>query len=447
MKTSPSHAHVITGSLLLLAGSGLMGACGEGVARLSVAKQADTTLAPLPTRVQNGEGGAAAPATPDTAPDAVAPSDGGTGTKPSPDLSAFENLTNSAIFQHRGYTFDSSSALICGDAGTGILPLAKVRNTIASYLEESPEALSLAVKVLTFHTNPKTLQRIEKFRKDCARNESPNRCLLSKYWANSLGLEGEEASLRVLALFLDKGIRVQRSNADDFAAFNVDQIRAIEKTVRKLPRTLIRKMGRGQPSLGVDKFVVNGHTPLTIYADSENDGQLGQTLKDKNALAFSPKELDKARSGKMYKDVGYLFRADFRLQMLLHEIGHLADSYAGESPFTSTAEVAALLDASTQALWPSHWWDAFEGSNGIKGGRNSRTRGDKFAEIFAQYVLQPHALAASAPEAYAWMSANVFVTADGSPVEYEGYENCDPAVSRPLNVGEKALAPTLNSKN
>lgn len=364
---------------------------------------------------------------------------------------ASQDLRASHLLQRKIYGFNPTSDRICAGSQDRSVPIEEVRRGVADYEREDPGLAAGAVRLLTFHLNPELQKEGARAAAACARSapREIDHCVLKEYWGGN-----EETALRVLALFYDAQVVIQRSNSDG-RSLSLDQIRQVERVVERLPTELLRRMSLGHPYkkgslFENDNNLVNGWAPLNIVPGSNSDQNTGSVIVGTNLITFNPKALDLAQSGQKYKDLGVEFVADFRAHLIAHEVGHVADSFwldntgsegsIGWKRLSNHPDWKPVIQESEQAIWPHHWWDAFEGFPGISGGRYSANEAEKFAEFFAQYLLLPQALQASAPRIYDLFRTQVFQGA-----EFRGYEQCRELV-RPLNAWDRWTSPTLRSQ-
>ena len=347
------------------------------------------------------------------------------------------------LFQNKFFLPDYSSDLNCKGNEDGALDDTTIDQVIRFYEADNVELAKGAVRVLTDHSNGDHRARVDKYFASCANDRELSRCVIQKYW------NSRRDGMRALALFYDTGIVIRRGNGSDHAAFTSDQVMAIEKAIRKIPTKLREKMNRGSPAWSLDRYLIDGKTHLTFTAsEAGTGGFLGAVAETNNGISFWRSGLEKARAGSAYKDIGLTFNVDFRMQMILHEVGHVVDCFnedpAGKEILSSewkciskTGEGRQLIKSSQAAIWPSRWWDAFKDSFEVRNGRYALNEKEQFAEMFAQYILIPSDLQREAPEMYGWLKKNVF---DG--IEYEGYEQCKDIVA-PLSRLQKLFVPSL----
>jgi hypothetical protein len=357
---------------------------------------------------------------------------------------SFADINGRNLFQRHLYAFDSSSSLDCQPSDEGVIPESQVVTTIGRYERANADLQAKSAALLTHAINPKWQKQFATSQNACRTDENPGRCILKRYWGS------REIADRVLAIFYDTGVAIQRSNDDDHSAFTLSAINAIEKSIQKIPDALLAKMrngGKPERTFDPDEPTVDGQVPLTINAEKSNGGNLGAVVKGINSISFAVKLLDKASSGRAYKDVGFEFNADFRLQMIIHEFGHVVDSFFFDNTkssgfwdrhYVSTdSQFKPAIESSSAALWPSHWWDAFEGMDGITNGRYETNAAEKFGEFFAQYILMPQELRRSAPALYDRLKNDLF-----GGIEFRGYEECTNLVT-PIPSWRRPFTPRL----
>lgn len=373
------------------------------------------------------------------------------------------------LFQNRFFTLSQDNSLLCATSDKQYKPIAELRQVIAYYEKDAADLRFHSVAVLTDHTHPRHLEDLQEFREDCADHPSPDLCVLEKYW------DSEEAALRVLALFYDTKTIIKHSDDYRIPHFEDDHLRVFEKGIRKIPPFLRQTISRAKPMERLEQAIEKvpahvqdlikeafpedygtsvwtDHTrPLMIVPGTGFRGEtVAQVFSGQNMIIFTIKAFDKAKDGKMYRDINLKYLVDFRLPILIHEIAHTIDNfhfwngtddlyffYWYRKMSTDNATAKLILDAKL-ALWPSKWFEAFEYLWEVNEGRYNGRIQEKLAELVAQYVLVPERLRQSSPVAYRWLRDDVF-----HGLEYQGYDTCVNPVTKPLNLWEDAIAKVL----
>lgn len=190
---------------------------------------------------------------------------------------------------------------------------------------------------------------------------------------------------------------------------------------------------------------VEKKTPMVVAPMSGDS--IGSVFIGSNQIFLQTQNIEAAKDGAKYKNLNLAFLVDFRLQMVVHEMGHVVDNMLTYTTRDKTCayfqcrrqsdSLKIILNRNRAAEWPNRWWSAFTNLSEIQNERYEANDVERFAEFFAQYILMPIKLKAEAPEVYEALKAQVF-----RGVEYQGYETC--STVRELKWHEKALAPRLN---
>jgi len=373
------------------------------------------------------------------------------------------------LFQNRFFTLSSDNQLICAGSEKQFKSRSELQRVIDFYEKNAPDLRYHSVAVLTDHTNPQHLLDLRDFREDCAISPSVDLCVLEKYW------DSKEAALRALALFYDTKTIIKHSNDYSIPRFSNDHLRVFEKGIRKIPPFLRKTISKAKPIKNLKKVIqklpVSVQTiateafpedyqtsiwtdqthPLMIVPGTGFRGEtVAQVYSGQNLIIFTIKAFDKAKDGRMYRDINLKYLVDFRLPILIHEIAHTIDNFHFWNGYddlyffywyrkmsTDNATTKIILDAKL-ALWPSKWFEAFEYLWEVNEGRYNGRIQEKLAELVAQYVLIPERLQQSSPAAYRWLRDDVF-----KGIEYQGYDTCTDPVTKPLNFWEDAIAKVL----
>nr|WP_305909502.1 hypothetical protein [Methylomarinum sp. Ch1-1]MDP4522419.1 hypothetical protein [Methylomarinum sp. Ch1-1] len=250
------------------------------------------------------------------------------------------------LFQNRFFTLSQDNQLICTTSEKQFKSPAELRAIIAYYEKNAADLRQHSVAVLTDHIHPLHLQDLLEFREDCADTPSPDLCVLEKYW------DSEESALRVLALFYDTKTIIKHSDDYLIPRFKDDHLRVFEKGIRKIPPFLRKTITRAKPINKLEKAIAKApahlqslileaspedyetsiwtdHThPLTIVPGTGFRSQtVAQVYNGQNLIIFTIRGFDKAKDGKMYRDIDLKYLVDFRLPILIHEIAHTIDNF------------------------------------------------------------------------------------------------------------------------
>ncbi|WP_150046356.1 hypothetical protein [Methylomonas rhizoryzae] len=385
-------------------------------------------------------------------------------------LSAAVGLLNGAalaqdqaetLFQNRFFTLSKDNQLLCATSEQAFLPPSVLRAALQFYERGRPHLRAQAVAVLTDHKNPQHLEDLADYRADCQSNESPDLCVLEKYWGDT------DAALRALALFYDTKTIVKHSEDYRYQIkrFSEDHIRAFEKAVRKIPGFLRQSISKAKP---IDKLaqeiadkpravqnlireayqddydtsIWQDYThPLTLVPGIGFRSQtVAQVFSGQNLIVFTVSAFDKGKEGTVYRDINAEYLVDFRLPIAVHEIAHTIDNFHFWNgtddlyffykyhKMSNDQQIMQIVSAAQLALWPSKWFEAFEYLHEVNAGRYDGSVQEKLAELVAQYILIPERLKISAPQAYQWLRHEVF-----RDIEYQGYDSCPQPVIRPLS--------------
>ncbi len=384
-------------------------------------------------------------------------------------VSAQHPDTAPQLFQNRFFTLSRDNQLICANSKNQFKSPEELQSIIDFYEKNAVNLRRHSVEVLTDHSHPHHLQDLHNYRKNCAANSSVDFCILEKYW------NSKEAALRVLALFYDTKTIIKHSDDYNIPRFKNDHLRVFEKGIRKIPPFLRKSISKAKPIKDFEKVIqklphsiqkiaaeafpqdyqtstwTDQTRPLMLVPGTGFRGEtVAQVYSGQNLIIFTIKAFDKAKDGRMYRDINLKYLVDFRLPILIHEIAHTIDNfhfwngsddlyffYWYRKMSTDNATTKLILDAKL-ALWPSKWFEAFEYLWEVNEGRYNGRVQEKLAELVAQYVLIPERLQQSSPVTYQWLRDDVF-----NAIEYQGYDTCSTPVTKPLNFWEDAIAKVL----
>lgn len=373
------------------------------------------------------------------------------------------------LFQNRFFTLSQDNNLVCATSEERYKSVAELYTIIDYYEGKNPDIRELAVSVLTDHSNAERLKELDRHKRYCRRKPYPGLCILERYWAD------KDAALRVLALFYDTKTIIKHSENPAHRPFTADHVRAFEKAIQKIPPFLRESISRAKPTKDLEQEILklperlqplaNAAYPkdfaTSIWIDQTHplmlvpgvgfgEETVAQVFSGQNLIVFTVKALDKGKDGNMYRDINLKYLVDFRLPIIIHEIAHTIDNFHfwnGKEDLyffykyhklSNDSKTLPVLKDAKLALWPSKWFEAFEYLWEVNDGRYDGRTSEKLAELVAQYILIPERLQESAPEAYAWLWKHLF-----KEIEYQGYDSCSFAVTRPLGVWETAIAKLL----
>ncbi|MCK4840930.1 MAG: hypothetical protein KAT04_03490 [Methylococcales bacterium] len=385
-------------------------------------------------------------------------------------LYANQSALKTPLFQNKFFTLSTDSALICSTNENNFLSSAELSHIISFYQNNNPIKLQqYAVAVLTDHSNADHLEDLLDYKDNCHQSTSPDLCLLEHYWGN------KEAALRALALFYDTKTIIKHGENYQARRFTIDHLRVFEKAIRKIPAFMRKTISKAKPIKNLDHVIKDldddvqtliqdafpkdfatsiwsdDTHPLTFVPGIGFKSQVvAQVYNGQNLIIFTVKAFDKAKDGKLYRDINLKYLVDFRIPIIVHEIAHTVDNFhfwngSDELYYfyryrkiSNDNETVKLITNAKLALWPSKWFEAFEYLWGVNEGRYNGETQEKLAELVAQYILIPERLKQSTPQAYAWLRDIVF-----KKVEYSGYDTCSSPIIRPLNWWEHSIAKIL----
>jgi hypothetical protein len=387
-----------------------------------------------------------------------------------PTLSATPNTLSTPLFQNKFFPLSTDESLLCTTSKHGFLAIPELRKTIEFYENNNPPELRKhAVAVLTDHSNVDHLKDLQDYKEDCSESASIDLCILENYW------DSKEAALTALALFYDTKTIIKHGESYKARRFTVDHLRVFEKAIRKIPPFMRKKISKAKPIRNLDKVIKDLDSNIqeliqdafpedfatSIWSDDTHpltfvpgigfrSQVVAQVYNGQNLIIFTVKAFDKAKDGRLYRDIDLKYLVDFRIPIIVHEIAHTIDNfhfwngndelyffyrYRKMSNDNHTAKL--ILDAKL-ALWPSKWFEAFEYLWEVNEGRYDGQIQEKLAELVAQYILIPERLIQSAPEGYAWLRDEVFKN-----IEYRGYDSCSNPIVEPLTWWQHAIAKVL----
>ncbi len=378
-------------------------------------------------------------------------------------------LAQNSLFQNRFFTLSQDNLLLCTTSEFGYKSHLQLQQIIDYYELNNPSQRKFAVKVLTDHKNPSHLEDLADYREKCQHTNAPELCVLENYW------DSHEAALRALALFYDTRTIVKHSERYNVPRFNQDHLRIFEKGIRKLPPFLRTTISRAKPLTEFEQVVANlpgtlqsiarEALPVDYETSLWNDytyplkivpgngyghETVAQVFSGQNLILFNVKAFDKARDGRMYRDINLKYLVDFRLHILVHELAHTLDNFHfwnGRDDLyffywyrkiSTDNETTRFIKQARLGLWPSKWFVAFEYLWEVNDGRYNGIIQEKLAELIAQYVLLPKQLKHTSPQAYAWLRDDVFLG-----IEYQGYESCLKPLVETLDFWQDAVAKVL----
>jgi len=374
------------------------------------------------------------------------------------------------LFQNIFFPLSTDESLLCTTDKNGYSSDKKLSETIEYYEKDNPLSLRKhAVAVLTDHSNEEHLEDLEEYKEDCQNVTSVEFCILEHYW------DSQEAAKRALALFYDTKTIIKHGENYKARRFTLDHLRVFEKAIRKIPPFMRKKISKAKPLKQLDKVIENFDDEVqsliqqafpedfatSIWSDDTHpltfvpgvgfrSQVVAQVYNGQNLVIFTVKAFDKAKDGKLYRDIDLRFLVDFRIQIIVHEIAHTIDNFHfwngndelyffyRYKKISNNTQTIQLINNAKLALWPSKWFEAFEYLWEVNEGRYDGQTQEKLAELVAQYILIPERLKQSTPEAYAWLRDDVF-----KKIEYSGYDSCPPPIVLPLTWWEHAIAKVL----
>lgn len=387
-----------------------------------------------------------------------------------PPLFANQNILSQPLFQNKFFPLSTNASLLCSTSENNFLTTAELIKTINFYEKNNPIKLrEQAISVLTDHSNADHLDDLQDYKDDCSELSPADLCLLENYWGN------KEAALRALALFYDTKTIIKHGEDYKARRFKVDHLRVFEKAIRKIPPFMRKKISKAKPIRELGKVIKDMDSEVqvlikdaypedfstSIWSDDTHpltfvpgvgfrSQVVAQVYNGQNLIIFTVKAFDKAKDGKLYRDIDLKYLVDFRIPIIVHEIAHTIDNfhfwdgrdelyyfYRYRKISNDNRTAKRILDAKL-ALWPSKWFEAFEYLWEVNEGRYDGQIQEKLAELVAQYILIPERLKLSAPEGYAWLRDEVF-----KKIEYTGYDSCSIPIVKPLTWWEHAIAKML----
>ncbi len=374
------------------------------------------------------------------------------------------------LFQNKFFSLSTEESLLCKTSDSGFLSIPELIKSIDYYEKNNPDELrKFAISVLTNHSNKEHLKDLRDYKKKCKETTLVNLCILENYWDN------HEAALRALALFYDTKTIIKHGENYNAKRFTVDHLRVFEKSIRKIPPFLRKKISKARPIRNLDKTIKNLDSNIqtsikeafpedfltSIWSDDTHplmfvpgvgfrSQVVAQVYNGQNMIIFTVKAFDKAKDGRLYRDIDLKYLVDFRIPIIVHELAHTIDNfhfwngndelyffYRYRKISNDNKTMQIILDAKL-ALWPSKWFEAFEYLWEVNDGRYNGQVQEKLAELVSQYILIPKRLKQSSPKTYAWLRDDVF-----KKIEYKGYNSCDIPIVKPLSWWEHAIAKVL----
>ncbi len=374
------------------------------------------------------------------------------------------------LFQHIFFPLSTDSSLLCTTDKNGFLTIPELKEVINFYELDNPLNLrKKSVAVLTDHKNSDHIDDLTEYKETCNNHSSLDLCILENYWDN------KEAALTALALFYDTKTIIKHGEDYKARRFTIDHLQVFEKAIRKIPPFLRKNISKAKPiqeldseikdlSLDLQELIKDAYPedfstsiwhdsthPLTFVPGFGFKSQVvAQVYNGQNLITFTVKAFDKAKNGKLYRDIDLKYLVDFRIPIIVHEIAHTIDNFYfwnGDDDLfffyhfrklsNDSKTVKLILDAKL-ALWPSKWFEAFEYLWEVNDGRYNGQIQEKLAELVAQYILIPERLKKSAPKGYAWLRTDIF-----KMIEYSGYDTCTTPIVTPLTWWEHTIAKIL----
>ncbi|MDT8406817.1 MAG: hypothetical protein RQ715_06170 [Methylococcales bacterium] len=376
------------------------------------------------------------------------------------------------LFSQRWFSLQTDAATICTDHQQGHLPATQLRAIIDHYEANTPTLRQRAVAYLTRHSHPDWQALLAEHSQDCRQQGQGPLCRLTAYWQGDL-----DTALRVLALFYDTKTAIKQAETPDTPRFQRHHVRLFEKALRKLPPFMRDFITRARPIRNLadvlDQHNIEGPTrtliqeafphdldswvweddtlPLSLTPGEGFHGNVvAQVFSGSNRIVFTLKNFDQAMAGNYWKDIGLNYLVDFRLPLVIHELGHVIDNFHfwdGDQTLyfffwyhkvSNDIVFMRQIKHATLGLWPSRWFEAFEYLWEVNNGRYNGKINEKMAELFAQYMLMPDTLRELSPAAYHWLREAIF-----QGIEYQGYRHCSTPLTRPLGFWQRLIARPL----
>ncbi len=376
------------------------------------------------------------------------------------------------LFQNKFFTLDTKADTICLGHRQGFLPQARLKEIIAYYEADQPGLRQRTVAYLTRHNHPDWQQTLAEHSQDCRQQGRDDLCRLTQYWQGDL-----DTALRVLALFYDTKTAIKHAETPDLPPFKNHHVRAFEKAMRKIPPFMRAFITRARPIRNLNEVLddndITGRTrklileafpedleswvweddtlPLSLVPGEGFHGNVvAQVFSGSNRIVFTLKNFDKAMDGQYWKDVELNYLADFRLPLIVHELGHVIDNFHfwdGDKTMyfffwyhkvSNDIVFKRQIRQAKLGLWPSRWFEAYEYLWEVNNGRYNGKANEKMAELFAQYILMPATLKQESPNAYQWLREDIF-----QGIEYQGYQHCNMPLTRPLGFWQRLIARPL----
>ncbi len=378
--------------------------------------------------------------------------------------------SSTPLFQNKFFSLSIDESLLCTTSDKGFLTIPELIKSIDYYEKNNPvELQKFAVEILTNHNNSEHLKDLQDYKENCKDTTLVNLCILENYW------DDHEAALRALALFYDTKTIIKHGEDYNARRFTVDHLRVFEKAIRKTPPFLRKKISKAKPIRELDKTIKDLDSHLqtsikdafpqdfltSIWSDDTHplmfvpgigfrSQVVAQVYNGQNLIIFTVKAFDKAKDGKLYRDIDLKYLVDFRIPIIVHELAHTIDNfhfwngkdelyffYRYRKISNDNITMKIISDAKL-ALWPSKWFEAFEYLWEVNDSRYNGQVQEKLAELVAQYILIPKRLKQSSPKTYDWLRDDIFKN-----IEYKGYDSCNVAITKPLNWWEHAIAKIL----
>ncbi len=374
------------------------------------------------------------------------------------------------LFENKFFSLSQDQSLICTTSQTGYFSDSELLQVIHYYEDHNPSyPRAFAVSVLTDHQHSDHIEDKFEYLQQCQTTNQPALCMLEEYWGS------KESALRALALFYDTKTIIKHGEDYDARRFTDDHLKVFEKSIRKIPVFLRKKISKAKPMhklaeriepfdndlQGLILEAFRGDFDTSIWTDNTHpltmvpgvgfrSQVIAQVYNGQFFFVYTVKAFDKGKDGRYYRDINLRYLVDFRIPIIVHEIAHTIDNFHfwdGKNELyyflhyrklSTDPEIVRIIRGARLALWPSKWFEAFEHLMEVSDGRYDGQIQEKMAELIAQYILIPERLSVSASEAYHWLKENVF-----NGLEYKGYDGCPNPVVEPLEWYEHAIAKKL----
>lgn len=335
------------------------------------------------------------------------------------------------------------SDLMCLTSNEGALPVDQLQAIVDYYEAKNKGIRSVAVGYLAQYGplwhNGKIL--IESIKSSCLVRKESDLCLLEGLWG------GHENALRVLAIFYDAKVvidlpptsivkRMEHGFREYWPAydggrqivFTKDELIAIEKAIRMLPKHLLKIVTGARLGELEDKYRIwiDGSYPLRIVPDLRKPrGLAKEDLKIISINRFfwedskdgdHEKSIDKIAnrfSSNHHESRGPKYLRDFRTYVIFHEFAHLLDVYSDGDEHRSE-----IFNLSSKPIWKNLVESApFVPYQLSPYDKNEFPASERFSDLFMMYMVFPERLKQT--DAYVWLRDNLF-----NGIEYAGESLC-----------------------